>query len=99
MESKQLDVSPELARSLWDGIPQRIPGQLNFVCCYMPDPRTVYQEFHTMQSYLLELPKLRRSALARWKRDVNLSLIWGKSQDPDYSVDPLFSMVGRKTGE
>jgi len=93
MESKQFDISPSLSRSLWDGIPERIPGSLNFVCCYMPDPRTVYQEFHTRRSYLLELPRLKRSALARWKRDVNLSLIWGKSQEPGHYVDPMFSLA------
>ena len=93
MESKQFDVSPSQSRSLWEGIPERLPGSLNFVCCYMPDPRTVYQEFHTRRSYLLELPTLKRCALARWKRDVNLSLIWGKSQEPDYYVSPTFSLA------
>jgi hypothetical protein len=53
----------------------------------------VYQEFHTRRSYLLELPRLKRAALARWKRDVNLSLIWGESQEPDYYVDPMLSLA------
>jgi hypothetical protein len=99
LESAQIDVSPSQSRSLWPGIPQRIPGQLNMMCCYMPDPRKVYQEFHPHRTYLQNRPVLKRCALARWKRDVNLSLFWGKSQEPDYTVHPIFSMVKPDWGE
>ena len=92
-ESEQLDVSSSQARRLWDGFPARRQGSLNLMCCYMPDPRNVYQEFYTKTQYYRKMVLLRDCALARWERDVNLSLMWGESHDPDYIVDPAWSMV------
>ena len=92
-ESKQLDVSFSQARRLWDGFPARRRGALNLMCCYMPDPRNVYQEFYTKTQYYRKMALLKDCALARWERDVNLSLVWGESHDPDYIVDPSWSMV------
>jgi len=92
LESEQYEVLPIQAKYLWSGLSKRLPGQLSFLCCYMPDPRNAYQEFHTKAEYRRHFTLLAKCALERWARDVNLSMVWGKSHDPDYYVSPEWSM-------
>jgi len=93
MESGAMSVPEAIAKWFWDGFATRSKGDLNFVCYYLPDPRTVYAEFHAPGDHPSEFANLRKCALARWNRDVSISLVWGKSEDPTYRIDPEMSLM------